>query len=1535
MNQDAIDFKLDTVPPGNLSAHGVKVLGLLGSGPRGPSYLASPPGRPGAAVWVLRWVSPGGAGSLRERLRPDILDLASIEHPSLALPIAFGREPGTGRGYLLRPYVEGAQLASTLRGRPAREVILRLLHAAEPLGILHRFGFAHGNVSLANWIVRGPGSRGRASREPGVVLCDAAWWPARDAAGGAPSPAADLRALGEAFYRLLAGREPGSLDGGSLVPPSEIDRRIPLDLDRLVSKLLHPDPAKRYASASDLLSDLRLLAGRRPAPRSFPGAFLGRNVELARALGAIEDPRRPAVIAIAGEAGMGKSAFLRRLGLEAMVIGHRVVAASAAEEGDDSFRSARGLVERLVPPGPAGKPLRSRARKLLAPARGTGESARRVLVRGLVDLLRSSAPAPTLLVLDDVHLASALTVEALGGAVRSIAEEEGSGPPLSLALAFRSEPPFRDPLKPLVEALRHRGPGVLGIDLPPLSPEAAGAWLDAALEGPPHGEVLRAAWRGGGSPLAIRDALRAEALGLEETRAGIRSPGASHRAYLDGVGAVARKVLETLAILARPAALDLISSILGEPRAALRKAARALALEGTLGEDAGRLSFRHGSFGAWVLEAMDARQRKEIHGRVADVLEARKDASSLEVARHGLRSDIPSRCIEPAIRAARELTGQHDARAAAELYRAALGLLPRADARRREIARESADAIGRAGEPRAAAEVLEEVLEGCKGARAGALRAGAGSWRHRAGDVKAAKEHLEKGLRLLPARRPGRFLRERLRMRSELAEISGNEGDYRRAKEICAAALEELARAGGSVKDPEVRHEEMVLLGTMAHLELRQFRYAEARELFGRSLRVGRSLGPDAEKGLIWNNLGTLHAQEDRYSHAIECLERAARLARRLGDDSTLAILETNLATLHARLGRRDRAAEALLRAARHQSRSDSAKVRHVWLHGTGLTELSLGLHEEASAHLEAAISLGEELKDFHMASFDLVHLGDCRLFRGELKAAAAAYDRAAASSSAPTPIRSMVEARRALLGALRGNKRVFRSALSAFEAAPRHGIAHVCATCSLFLGWAHRLLGKHAEAERLLEGARAFFARARATPAEAHAAMELAAVEGESGRPDRALERLRGLRTGRDADGALGNPMLAARLLIYESRILIERAPPRKEEAAALLAEAEGRLVGRSLGDLEAMVRSLKPRLRDVRPRPGPGARHGLRHGADAAAAALTGANPGAERALGAEAILGQSESMRRVRDFVRQIAPSPLPVLIAGETGTGKEIIARAIHGESPRRDAAFVSLSCAALPEDLIEAELFGHARGAFTGAEADHAGLLAAASGGTFLFDEVADLAPALQAKLLRALERGRVRPIGSDAEVPIDVRFIFSTNRDLRALVEEGKFRRDLLFRVGAFEVPVLPLRERVEDIPLLAERFRREALGDPGAPGGFDADAARALGSHPWPGNVRELRNLVHRLALTRPGTISGEDVRAALGKESPRGLFPPEVLRSRPLPDLLLQLEREHLAQLHADQDGDMKAMARVLGITVRALYRRFERLGMRPGEL
>jgi two-component system, NtrC family, response regulator AtoC len=310
---------------------------------------------------------------------------------------------------------------------------------------------------------------------------------------------------------------------------------------------------------------------------------------------------------------------------------------------------------------------------------------------------------------------------------------------------------------------------------------------------------------------------------------------------------------------------------------------------------------------------------------------------------------------------------------------------------------------------------------------------------------------------------------------------------------------------------------------------------------------------------------------------------------------------------------------------------------------------------------------------------------------------------------------------------------------------------------------------------------------------------------------------------------------------------------------------------------------------------------------------------------------MIGRSAPMRRLFDAIRQIAPLGGPVIVTGESGSGKELVARALHAESPRRDAPFVPVNCAAVPPELMESELFGHARGAFTGASQQRGGLFVEADGGTLLLDEIGEMPADTQAKLLRALEAGCIRPLGADREVNVNVRLVAATNRDLEAEVAAGRFRKDLFFRLETFPLEVPSLRERGDDLDLLAAHFiaRFAALHGRKTPALSD-EALACLRAYRFPGNVRELANALERATAF----CDGREIRAAHLPErirSPRragggeDLDVSALLDGDELPSLEM-IERRYIRWVLDRTGGNKRQAAAVLGIGRRTLYRRLD---------
>lgn len=304
-------------------------------------------------------------------------------------------------------------------------------------------------------------------------------------------------------------------------------------------------------------------------------------------------------------------------------------------------------------------------------------------------------------------------------------------------------------------------------------------------------------------------------------------------------------------------------------------------------------------------------------------------------------------------------------------------------------------------------------------------------------------------------------------------------------------------------------------------------------------------------------------------------------------------------------------------------------------------------------------------------------------------------------------------------------------------------------------------------------------------------------------------------------------------------------------------------------------------------------------------------------------EQIVGRSKAMVEIFRLVDLVADSSSNILILGGSGTGKEVIARSIHFESQRSSGPFVPVNCSAIPEGLLESELFGHARGAFTGAYQARRGLFVEASGGTLFLDEIGDMGLALQAKLLRVLQDRMVRPVGSNKESPVDARLIAATHKDLKASVKDGSFREDLYYRLSVIPIHIPPLRERVEDIPLLVDHFLRKYASTSGSSlRRVTPRAMDALQNRPWEGNVRELENIIERLVVLTAGeTIDLEDL-PNLGTPVSGAMVPggDEFIT-------LSDLQRNYVLKVLEHADGNKEKAARILGINRRTLYRMQER--------
>ena len=304
---------------------------------------------------------------------------------------------------------------------------------------------------------------------------------------------------------------------------------------------------------------------------------------------------------------------------------------------------------------------------------------------------------------------------------------------------------------------------------------------------------------------------------------------------------------------------------------------------------------------------------------------------------------------------------------------------------------------------------------------------------------------------------------------------------------------------------------------------------------------------------------------------------------------------------------------------------------------------------------------------------------------------------------------------------------------------------------------------------------------------------------------------------------------------------------------------------------------------------------------------------------------IVGTSDSLQQIFTLVQKVAGTNANVLIQGESGTGKELVARAVHLNSTRSSEPFLAVNCGALPESLLESELFGHTKGAFTGAVNEKKGLFRSASGGTLFLDEIGEMPLALQVKLLRALQEHEVTPVGASTAVKFDARIIAATNRNLEEEVKENRFREDLFYRLNVIEMSVPPLRERIEDIPLLAKHFvAKSARNQNSSEKSISADAMAALANYGWPGNVRELENAIERAFILSGDEIDVESLPQKVRKGAERSFKTRDSERFRPT---LEEMERRYLIEILGSVGEDKAKAANILGIDLSTLYRKLKR--------
>ena len=960
--------------------------------------------------------------------------------------------------------------------------------------------------------------------------------------------------------------------------------------------------------------------------------------------------------------------------------------------------------------------------------------------------------------------------------------------------------------------------------------------------------------------------------------------------------------------------------------------------------------------------------------RIASRRGAQNDVAVVEAHRHFRQAGSRREAVETGVRAVRCLRGTFQNRAALEVLRGLLDLVPESRCKRHhELVLEAADLCASLGEIDAGLELLRGQVTPQKSRRlSGAARLRAllriATLHSRRGDYQRADRlfsdafsQLRKG-----ASRNGATiaLGERLRFLNEHAALKGLLGCLDESLAYCDEGLAE----GSKHRGLRVREAILNLWATRANVSLRRLDPAGAAEDYQKALHIAESIGSDVNHAVVLNNLGIVYMQTERSKDAIRVFAEAEQLCARLDEGPSLVSVYANVAVLHARHGHVEECEEALERGAALGPSTMGRRLEFLLEHARAICRLYSGRYAEALQLFDRALELGRPMQDRHMPGFEEVYRAEAAIHVGRYAEAEQALESVIRDPRSHDRLRGVALARRAYLMAACGRYQEAIACVERYaEPAGDGPWTFLCALDAVYLGWTSSMAGHGSRAEDLLDRAARFFAlREYQTLASwvEWIRAESAFLDGGQGLVSNV------------ANGAIAerNGLLAALWPLLEARVALT-APTETglRRAADLLARAATKLTESGLAEWDLRCRALRARLnpsgrgdaarasvesdrrRLARELPAEtrdayvASRHWLEWtdvtlpDSLATASSTGGSDPhsvgdASEVTARLERfddslrgrLVARSRGMRQLLEILDRLRNVELPVHIGGETGTGKELVARIIHAESRRRDAPFQVIDCLALSPGVLEAELFGARAGAFTDAIEDRPGLLVAADRGTVFLDDVDSLPLEAQARLLRVISMGRIRALGAETETSVDLRFICSTRGNLGSKVRLGSFREDLFHRIHVLSIELPPLRERLEDLPELARRFVAESDASPGEDHDIDSSALEALAARRWPGNVRELKNFLTRLALSCPGRFTARDVHGLDGDPTTRILFPKHLLHSEPLENLRNRLERDYLLYHFRRFNGDARALADWLGVTRRHLYRRCERLNL-----
>jgi len=1524
-----------------------RVLGPLGEGRSGSVFLSEDLTSGGRVALKLLGASDPAAVAMLHR---ELEHLRLARHPHLVDVRDFGFDRQRGRAFYTSRPVEGVALDAYAAGRDWQELLVPLGHALDALGHLHALGLLHGDFKPSNVMVSEGGEGTLLDLGASVRI------------GGGATPA--MATPGFAAPELLTGAADARSDlysvGAALRELAALASDVPRSIAKLIRRLTATDPRARPADVEEVLA----LLGVEPRARAavLPYAFVGRNAELALGIERLLGPERQRSLAIVGPPDSGKSTLLGELVARAE-LSVSVVRCDASrpepfapllrEAGVDGLADALAVMDALAALEQRGEPVVL----VLDDAEALSSDARRLLdavAESRIGLLCASTESLGLaaheLVLAPLRdeatrawLGSALQPELVGVLVERARGLPGVARRLALVALSQGLGPEA------LAALRDPADTVDGLSLEELVAVGAALAAGGALgsravqlleldsEGLHHLEqlgFLRA--RGDGWQLARPPALAplVARVGGGRWRALNAELAAAHpgRELVATSSEQAQLVGELLGHALASGSVPFVLASLAANDAAIERWPQAFAHLARLGDGVPELGL------ALARVQIASGNPAGALSRLTDLLRTRPD---------------------PSVRARlRELAG----RAYAALGNPRRSVLAFSHAERRdpEVAHALASVFSKQGRNREALEHATRGLAAAKGLIRVDLLCDVAQAASYLGDAQAAHDALSEASVLLPDDAGAGRTRARLAAARGLAALRAGDSE---AAGRCYAEMLELALAH--------RLDDLVAFAGMNYGAVchQAGAWAAALTAYDRALRAARARGLLSAEARCLYNLGTLHFElgqtelaEEELGRALDKAERArlpfvtgsallvlgeasvrngnaaearlrferARAAlvgcdaqRELGElaveEVHLALVENDLERGEARLREADRGAEAL--------DADDLRAR-VGL-ARGLVRARRGRHDEALLELERVLAVAERIHHPLLSAKISGALADVCDAAGAT--ALAERHRARAREAWERLTLGLPEAVRLLRVAPKPSPRgdadldarrllaIYRRLTSAET--PRD-ILRETLDAAIELTRAERgflITVEQRKGERVLRApvARNLDREALERP-QLKFSRSIAESVIESGEPVLTVDAERDPRFADNASvhamqlrSVLCVPIVAASGVLgsiyLDNRFRAGGFGPRETELVVTCADQAALALekARLLEDLSARTRALEAERQRVEEL--------MRQQADELRELSQELGRQRESAE-LDGIVGTSAAMRRVYALVERVAGTDITALVTGESGTGKELVARAIHQRSRRAQAPFSAINCGAVPEALLEAELFGYKKGAFTGASADRDGLFVSARGGTVFLDELGEMPPAMQVKLLRVLQEHEVKPLGSERSTAIDVRVIAATNRELRREVAAGNFREDLYYRVAVVELALPPLRERKDDLPALATALLARIAAELGRPSPrLGADALRALLGHAWPGNVRELHNVLARAAvLTTGDVITAADL----------GLGPSAAPRAK--------LDAAAIEQALRDSGMNAARAARRLGIGRATLYRWLAKTGV-----